>query len=283
MPPRLVTVAIVVFWLAALGWFFQHDVWPRLRPGDRPPYVLDLAQEVTRWTAPRHWDVFYKGETIGHARTWVIANDDGTYGLTTRVNFHKFTVGLIRVQEMDSTYRVTRDGRLRELDGLVSAVVFAGGPDGTVHVHGVVRDGRFKPHWEVNAPQPIGKQTFETDEVQVADNHRMLNPMQPWNRLLALQENRTWQIELFDPLMGSLSNLLPGGLSKDTRPQLLEAGVRQGAENLTWDNKEVPCLVIEYRGEGISGKTYVRQSDGLVLRQEAARGDDRLALERIPK
>ena len=57
MPPRSVTLAIVVFWLATLGWFCQHDLWPRLRRGDRPPYDIDLAGEVTSRGVPRRWVV----------------------------------------------------------------------------------------------------------------------------------------------------------------------------------------------------------------------------------
>jgi hypothetical protein len=285
MPPRFVTVAIVVFWLATLGWFFQHDLWPRLRPGERPPYNLDLANEVTGRTMPHHWQVFRNGITIGDARTWVLHNEDDTYNLVSKFHFHHFTFGPVHVLEMDSTYRVTRDGQLRELDAEVDGALAAPLIDkdaatGKVHVHGIVADGLFTPQWHVKSP--LGEQDLKSQPVAVASNHSVLNPMQPWNRLLDLQENRTWRIELFDPLMGSLSNLLPG-VGQDGHDRTLEAGVMQGTQNLGWDNKDVPCLVIEYRGEGITGRTFIRQSDGLVLRQEAVRGEDRLALERIPR
>jgi hypothetical protein len=288
MPPRWLTVAIVLCWLATAGWFFQHDLWPRLRPGQRPPYTLDLAQEVTTENNPRHWEVFYKGKTIGDARTWVKHDDDDTFKLKSRINFRQFTVAVLHLQLMDSTYCVTRDGRLREVDALVEASLREGGaPQLRVHVHGRVVGGEFRPHWVVESPLlPVGRQELDSQPVTIADNHSVLSPLQPWNRLRDLQVNRKWQIELFDPLMGSVANLVPG-LGSDVRVRTLEAGVRESTESRIWNKAEVTCLVIEYRGEGLTGRTYVRQSDGLVLRQEAIRNEgttdeEKLALERKP-
>jgi hypothetical protein len=294
MPPRWLTVAIVVCWLATAAWFFQHDLWPRLRPGQRPPYTLDLAHEVTGPNNPRHWDVFYKGKTIGNARTWVeYRREDDTFKLHSRFVFHDFIVAVLHVQFMESTYRVTRDGRLREVDGQVDASrdekeKEKGPPQLRVHVHGHVEDGVFRPHWVAESPMlPGGKQELDSEPVAVADNHSVLSPMQPWNRLRDLQVNRKWQIELFDPLMGSVSNLVPG-LGTGVSVRTLEAGVREETESRIWNNQEVTCLVVEYHGEGVTGRTYVRQSDGLVLRQEAIRNEgtpdeETLALERKPQ
>jgi hypothetical protein len=297
MPPRAVTVAIVVFWLVTLGWFFQHDVWPRLRPGERPPYTLDLSQEVTGRAGPRFWDVRRNGRTIGKARTWVRHNeDDDTYSLISKFNFHDFQVGVVQIRKMESTYRVTRNGYLRALDVEVEAAFDKNNkpePDFQAVVRGEVRNGVLTPHWTINSPLVflfLGKTEFDSQPVDVADNRSLLNPTQPWNRLLNVQENRTWRIELFDPLMNSVSNLLPG-LGPDPGVRALEAGVLQGTQDLTWNNEEVPCLVIEYHDSqhsGVSGRTWVRQEDGLVLRQEATRNDgkldeEKLVLERLPK
>jgi len=52
---------------------------------------------------------------------------------------------------------------------------------------------------------------------------------------------------------------------------------------LFWDGQDVPCLVIKYTGDGdVNARTWVRESDGLVLRQEARQGGDLLSLERDP-
>jgi hypothetical protein len=311
MPPRSVTLAILAFWLATLGWFCHHELWPRLRPGQKPPYTIDLAQEVSGSGGPRRWEIFYNGVTIGTANTWVgHRREDDTYELYTKCWFHKFTfpvnvplvgrLGELDVQTMESMYRVTRDGDLREVDADVVAAFRSPparehrGADGEAearrpdpaaaikgHVEGVVTDGTFAPLWRVESPL-VGRQELHSDPVEVATGHSMLSPLQPWNRLLNVQEDKRWQIRLFDPLMDSVGTLLPGS-ARAVSVRELEAGVLQGAQDLTWHGAEVPCLVIEYRGDDITGRTYVRKSDGLVLRQEMTRQDHRLALERVPR
>ena len=50
-----------------------------------------------------------------------------------------------------------------------------------------------------------------------------------------------------------------------------------------WDNRAVPCLVIEYRkGKEITARTWVRKSDGLVLQQEASNLGFEMILQRKP-
>jgi hypothetical protein len=288
MPSRPVTVTILVFWLAAVAWFCRHDLWPRLRPGDRPPYTLDLAQEVSGPEA-RHWNVFHNGKTIGQARSWVGHNrDDDTYELFTRINFFRFELAAVHVQRMKSMYRVTRDGYLRAVDADMAFSLGADeGPQVTASVQGEVRDGVLTPHWKIEAPALRTHKEGDLQAIEVSNNRSVLSPMQPWNRLLNVQENRTWRIELFDPLMAALSGLAPVP-GRDLGVRTLEAGVLQGTRDLSWNNQDVPCLVIEYRGEGIVGRTFVRQSDGLVLRQQAVRNEgtpneDSLALERLPR
>jgi hypothetical protein len=46
------------------------------------------------------------------------------------------------------------------------------------------------------------------------------------------------------------------------------------------DNKEVSCLVIKYKSDSGSAETWVRASDGTVLRQEASAGGEKLILDR---
>jgi hypothetical protein len=53
---------------------------------------------------------------------------------------------------------------------------------------------------------------------------------------------------------------------------------------LVWDGTEVDCWQIEYRepGHKPAARTWVRRSDGLVLRQEAGHAGVELVLERNP-
>jgi hypothetical protein len=273
MPSRFLSIVIVAFWLAVLGWFACWDGWPWLHPGEQP-YTIDLAREAASETTLRNWKVYRNGLTVGDARSWVTYNrEDDTYTVFAKYYFHDFKLALGRLEGqinyLDSTYHVTRDGKLRAVD-----VQGAGGLHGLLdqirlHVTGRVQDGMFTSHWEVEIPGL--KHAFDPDPVELATNHSMLSPMQPWNRLYDVQENRTWRLRLFDPLADSLAALLPGG---GVGFQELDAGVLQGTDDLFWEGRNETCLKIEYRGKDLLATTWVRKSDGLVLRQEAFRQQD---------
>ena len=47
-----------------------------------------------------------------------------------------------------------------------------------------------------------------------------------------------------------------------------------------WHGRDSVCWVIEYRDEELAVRTWVRVSDGRVLKQEAFRGGEHLTIER---
>jgi hypothetical protein len=114
--------------------------------------------------------------------------------------------------------------------------------------------------------------------------------LQPWNRLHNIRPGQAWRVQLFDPLTesasASIQSVMPVNLPK---VEYLDAVVQEIPEDRPWGNppQMISCLVVEYRGENLHAKTWVRQSDGLVIRQEAIRDEDtpqeeRLSLERKP-
>jgi hypothetical protein len=57
----------------------------------------------------------------------------------------------------------------------------------------------------------------------------------------------------------------------------LDARVLPKIEPLTWKGEQYPCLVIEYHGEDVTGRTWVAadaRGDDRVLRQDFDLGDD---------
>lgn len=290
MPPRVITLAIVVFWLGATILLFWRDVWPIIRPGERPPFTIDLTREAAGRKSVNHWRLYRNGEPKGYANTaTAFRPEDETYELTTNVRFENLRFKLplfdreVELRRLTSMNRVTPDGELREIDSEVEIGVHFGGqlaPEAViVHVNGQVANGLFRPQWTVKS-QLFKELNLPSEPVEVRSHDSMLNPLQPWNRLLNVREGQQWVMTLFDPLSDSLAGMVPG-----TRPPLrvLDAGVLEGTQDHRWDNRDVPCLVIEYRGKDLTARTWVRKSDGLVLRQEAERPDNRLVLEREPR
>ena len=70
------------------------------------------------------------------------------------------------------------------------------------------------------------------------------------------------------------------GLPERKREPLV-AEVLSSPETTRWKDEDVSCWVIEYRDRGEArARTWVRVSDGKVLRQEAFLMGERLAVER---
>jgi hypothetical protein len=299
MPPRPITLTIVAFWLAAMSWLFSQEIWPALRPGERSPFTIDLSREAQGVKAATRWTLYRNQVRIGYALTATTYRpNEQLYDLTTRIHLEKeqenegqrlkyaFLGMEIEVDKMASMYRVTQEGELRSFDGRISLSLRSKtlAPEQVeIQIHGDVADRTFSPRWKVHSTL-LGTHDFNADPVEIHSHDSMLNPMQPWNRLRNVQKRQQWRMVLFDPLADSLGSMVPG---RKPAVRYLEAGVLETTDELAWDDNNVTCLVIEYRGENLTARTWVRESDGLVLRQEAIRNDggreDQLALVREPR
>jgi len=284
MPPRLMTLAILVFWMATTAWLFQRDIWPRLQSGQPPPFAIDLADEAQQPHVAR-WSI-YRGENkeskIGRARTWVAyrAADD-TFELNSEIEKLELRGGAksVQVPRLFSLYRVTRDGELREMTSDVKVVIL--GIEIHAQINGQVREQRFWPHCTLETALLGGKQELDIKPVEVSAHGTVLNPLHPVNRLVGLHPGQRWRMPLIDPLADALAAKVADAFSTAAlAPRFLNAEVLPAGQMLRWNGQEVPCLVIEYRGDEMTARTWVRQSDGLVLQQEASQQEERLTLLR---
>src|SRR5436309_3009266 len=117
MPPRFVTVLVVLFWLGTSAWFFQREVWPSLRSGDPPPFVIDLVDEAHHQQIL--WDVLQGDKKVGKAITHIAYDQaDDSFRLEGQFVLTGLAGGVARV-EVKSMYRVTREGDLREVSAHV--------------------------------------------------------------------------------------------------------------------------------------------------------------------
>lgn len=269
MPPRYLTYSIVAFWLATTAWLFHRELWPRLRPGEPPSYTIDLADEAQRQIA-NHWTIYRGGNKVGHAHTRVVYREaDDTHELRNEIENLELTTGLlsVTVPRMTSMYRVGRDGELREMTAELSAQVPAFKVE--ARLWGQVRDGRFWPRCRIEATG-MAAQELKIEPFEVSSHGSILNPLHPVNRITGLRPGQTWQQPIDDPLMDALAELVKLGA---TGPRCLRAQVLPELQVLSWKGREIPCLVIEYTGDqGVGARTWVRQDNGVVLKQEAHQG-----------
>jgi hypothetical protein len=277
MPARHHVLIIIAFWVTTSAWLWQRDIWPRLA-SHQPPPSIDLADEAH--ALPIRWTVYQGDRRGGYALTGVhYHEEDDTFSLESTFKFwtrKELTGEPDRL--VQSSCRVTRDGDIRAVSALVKANLWVGNVKG--HIQGTVDNDRLTPHVEISC----GNRSVEADLAPVAIARRggVLNPLLPVNRLTGLKRGQRWRVPMLDPIAEAL---LAYVREQPPATKFLEAHVLDSSEELAWQLKRPPvsCLIIDYTGDDTFGRTWVRESDGLVLLQEMTHAGERLSLRRDPQ
>lgn len=294
MPPRPVVLAIVLFWTTMSSWLFYRDVWPSLRPGEPPPYVIDLADEARRQALHLHWFIYRRDKKIGQAQTWVSYDQPtDTFELHSEIpKLELAGIGPLRVeaQSLEGMYRVTRDGDLREVKAelflSVRGLGLLGQQDAhaKVHLAGTVKNGTFVPKGSIGWNGQ--EENLPLEPVPISGRGTVLNPLHPVGRIGGLHRGQHWRTPIVDPLSDSIRAMIRKNpaldtfMSKDPEIRTLEAEVLGGSHRLPWHGEDVECLIVEYRNQDLNVRIFVRESDGTVLRQVASIWGEELILER---
>jgi hypothetical protein len=304
MPPRWLSLPIVLFWLTTTGWLLYQDVWPLLLPNQAPPYTIDLEDEVQSQQALPlhiHWSVFYNDRPYLRAETWVShsAKDD-TFTLGARITPRSDPAkvkeadagadpfaGVLQIGEAESQYQVARNGDLQavsfkfageaRLKGLVIP--------GQGLFSGVVHDGALNAHLHAESAVLAGKPIdVDLDPMPMSRHGSVLSPLHPVNRIEGLRPGQTWRLPLVDPLKTAFGAILkkylgvsPGEWENEI---VVTAQVLPQKQMFTWNQKQVECLVIQYNADDVSAKTWVEADTGRVLCQESERGGEHVVLLR---
>ena len=125
MPPRWVSAAIIVGWIASVVWLFRLEIWPSLEPGAPPPFTIDLVEEAQTSKLPISWRVTQNGNYTLNAKTSVEhrvkENDFTLRAVFTPPPFlnaadkQAAEAEKISIRHMSSAYRVTPEGQLLDL------------------------------------------------------------------------------------------------------------------------------------------------------------------------
>ena len=284
MPARPYVLAIVVFWMALTSWLVRREVWPYFRSGEPPPYTIDLADEARQHAEAIRWNILRGGKVIGVAMTKVTYRDsDDTFELHNDIEKLDLGMsGLLQVKGMKGLIRVSREGKLREIQADFG-FNFSGLADVQAHVEGAVKDQYFTPRCRIVyvlgrglADPGLTNKEITLDPIPVPSSVSVLNPLHPVNRIAGLRHGQHWRMPLVDPLRDAVAGIL------GTRPGLrfLEADVLPESKTCLYNSKDWPCLVVEFRGEDMTARIWIREADGIVLRHEATVAGDELVLER---
>jgi hypothetical protein len=288
MPSRLWCLAILALWVATLGWFVRREILPHYLADAPPLHQIDLSDEAMRQSIPVRWSLSRNGQYLAPVNTLVKFNDaDDTFSVISDVfRFELVKVGdtALFVEKFRNVYRVTRRGTIVGMQTQV--IIKIGGESMEVNIAADIVDGQAVPRCQVKSPWINLEPKLEPIAVAAGGG---LNPMHPVHRINGLRVGQRWAMPLIDSLADVQRAAIEGVVKKmsglslpslgETGRQVLIAEVT-GPMALEWNGIDHECLVIEYRGDNVSGKTWVRRSDGLVLRQEARNGTDELVLQR---
>ena len=277
MPYRYHVLAIVIFWLAVTSWLVQREFWPHHHDNAPPPVHIDLLDEAGRHI---EWQVKIGDKHVCKMQTQVMySRTDDTFMLFS--SFHPRSTdsqNLLRVPLVgaDCMIRITRKGELRGAEAEITLNI--AGEEVKAEMKGTVENGRFRSQWEFLA-RSLGSERHKLagTEIEIPPEGGILNPLLPVNALKGVYDGQSWEMPVFDPLEDSLAMYLPGDKNKI---RYVKAEVHRDPEPLPWRGGRDVCLVIDYRGKDLTARTWVRETDGKVLKQEVTLQGQKLSLER---
>lgn len=285
MPPRWMTLLIVVAWILTTGRLVFLDLLPRLIPGTPPAFSIELTDEPDQERAYTFWNLFREDRKVMRVKTRVKHIGRDEYDLSAQYDPAdkdiEVPMGGVLVQRMTSSYRVNAAGDIRgvrvHVEGqpdVADWLRLAGGKL-TLDVEGTVDRTILERSLTL---QTAGlKRTAPLPEIAVPRGGAILMPFHPAHRLRDLWAGQSWTVWLFDPVEDALKALQGG----DPEPRPLRARVAAELETLEEGGRVgEACRVIDWVGDGIEARTLVSERTGLVMLQEVKVGKVRWRMVR---
>jgi hypothetical protein len=276
MPPRLVCLALLLYWSAAVTGLITRDLLPQLSTANAPDFrALVPAGEgagPTRWTVEVMDEPAFPESlrTIGDAITRSSRGPDGGVHLTSEVRFD--AKGLLRNTPLAaktdvklgmaiaSTYEVDPSGNLRTFH---MGVKYDGDREGldVLTVDGALKNRAIEI--TTRGPLPALNRTLT---FPYTPRSLVQDALGPVDRLPGLHVGQRWETRIVSPLPG--------------RADVVRARVTRRTI-IHWDKNPVTVFEVVHHLTPLVARTWVR-TDGLVLRQEVPFPFVRLILERQP-
>lgn len=273
MPPRLLSVMIVMLFVAVNSSLFYVEILPRIRSGQPPSFNVDLADEAGNLRPVVNWKVIVRGEEFLKLRTGVtlVDGEEDEFWLWAEYSQPTNTVlkparDFLNLKLMRNEFRVHRDGDMLGLQAKVQIESLSGVDFPlTLEISGNVSNGLLSP--VVKAESSLGERAFKLEQMDVPASGAVFQPFLPVNRILGLYPGRTWKQPFFDPLsMAFSAGVAQGGMDQGTGSVI--AKVRNETVDVVWGGKKIPCLVIDYTGSDLESTVWVGVQNGMVVRQK---------------
>lgn len=271
MPRVELRILIVAFWLIMTGGLVQRDLLPLFGIGELT-YQRVLADRAVE--EPVHWVLRLGEKKIGRVTTNVRPEENGSFVLLTRARlrgnlFQADADGAKTLIEVKSEFFVSGLGRLQRF-------ALSAGFEGTTlraRVEGQVSGNELVIR-SLNVPLLAGETRVAFDPESL-----LLDTLGPLDRLPDLRLNQTWITRTVNPV----AVVLPTGPLFGQGPpfQVVRHRVVNTA-TVDWNEQSWRCYVVEHAYDNLTAHSWVRRSDGKVLRQEVPVGGLKLVIELDP-
>ncbi len=270
MPPRLARLGIVIAWLIATSLLFFRDLLPELLVGEPPDFTAIIPNEEEELEGPVTWTITVNDEKedgsadpriVGMAITETTKQADGFVRLSSKIRFDsgKLLQGTPLANtggeelEINSTIDVDPMGNLSSLQ---SSVRGAAEDREVLVIEGQLEEDQLV----INARSPMLRLINWSKSFPYEPRQIVQNAVAPVDRLPDLRVGKRWKTRAVSPITG----------------QAVEAVAEVTSQNVMMSigNAMVPTFVVEteFGGPpplgGITARTWVRASDGLVIQQE---------------
>ncbi len=274
MPNRLACVAILLFWTVAAGALVTRDFLPTLLIGP-PPDLRSIALADEGPSGPIRWSILAsedgKGKnlrSVGQVITETQKKRDGWVRMTSQAWLDAGELLKYTAIENEANERILVQGSC-EIDPSGNLGAFRVGVrqvDSRVEILSI--EGRHHKDSLDIAVRSILPVLGFNQSIPYRPREIVQNSLGPLERMPGLQVGQKWESQVISPLSG--------------RVQTCRVDV-EAVQHILWGNSTVATLKVVTRMSPISATTWVRASDGLVLRQELPFPDRfKLILERLP-
>jgi len=264
MPSRLFSLIIIFFWLGMGVWLFVRDVWPKIRPGEPPAYTLMASDEAQAQGFHIRWNILHNGFNAYDLEAFTVYQEktdrpgrDDTFEMWAIVKAKQQVNERVPLRRLRSVIRITRDGKLREVNAQLHIGVKES--EYVFDVEGPVDDGYLWPRWRIRRfaadgdtearvfeRLPISNQTPSLERswpyqpLEFADHGIVFLPLQPPNRLDVLKPDQQFPL----PYAGSLLVLESLGVTLHalSKGEGLDSVIERGQETLGRALENIPVI-----------------------------------------
>ena len=282
MHSRWFNAAVVVLWLASMGWLVTEKVLPPLLVGEPPNYQRIV--DARRHEPAVGWRMTFNGRAVGWALSDSVSESNGMTEIRGRVHFdslplEELTPGWLRSlfrmvdhpvdrPQMDVRSVLVIDplGKLQRFDSVVSVDPLKD----VIRMRGTVEGRQFQ------LVVRTGDLSF-SNEAYLPSNSLLGDALTPQTQLPGLRVGQHWTVPVYSPLRPA------------NNPLEIYYATVDSLEPILWDGAMTDAWLVVYHSDPggatnnqrPTGRLWVHR-DGTVLKQEIVLLDSTMTFTRLP-